>query len=363
MSDGARLSGDEWKAVAKSTATEVKQDEVTSLASGVAFRIFLSLFPAVLAAVAIFSLVTSPDEIDPLLDRLRQVAPQEAVQLISDPLERLVTEGERGAGGIALAGLLGGVWAATSAAVTLMRALSRAYDGQETRNFVVQRLVALAIIGALFIALSSILALLVFGAQLEDLLLERLALIGAVESLIDFLLTAARLVGAVLILMVLFAFVYWVGPARENRPPWRWITAGAVLGVVLWLILSAGFAAYTRLIRTYEEGQVYGALGGVIVTMLWLQLSMVALLVGAELNSELVAFRRSRVVRGQASADAPPASAGGTSDRALEHAADAVHSDGQRPSRRALAAVAAGSALLPEAIRTLRRWRSRRSGE
>jgi membrane protein len=290
---GARLTWRERVGLAKRTFAAAKTDDVPSLAAGVAFKIFLSLFPAIIAAFALFALFTSGAELQALLTRLAQVAPAQVMEIIRSPLDSLVSANENGAGGAAVAGILGGMWAASSAAVTLMKALSRAHDVEETRKFVRQRVTALVITAALFASLAVILVLLVFGAQLEELVLDQLPLATGVEETVGWLVTAGRLLAVVAVMVVLLAFVYWIGPDRRPRPAWRWISAGAVLGVVGWLALSALFSLYTATFGNYGEASAYGAvIGGVIVLLLWLQLSMVALLLGGELNAELDKLHR-----------------------------------------------------------------------
>jgi hypothetical protein len=101
--------------------------------------------------------------------------------------------------------------------------------------------------------------------------------------------------------MILFAFIYWIGPDYERRPRWQFITPGAALAVVTWLLASAAFGWYVANYGSYGNGSIYGSLGSVIVFMLWLQLSMFALLLGAEVNQVLQIRARNRAV--------PPASA------------------------------------------------------
>jgi membrane protein len=237
--------------------------------------------------VAVFSLFTSPEDLLALQSSMRDLIPDRAADVVLDPLENLVEGRGAGAGGLAIAGVLAGLWAATSAAVTLIKALSRAYDVPETRKFVGQRVTALAITVALLVALAGIVLLLVAGAPIQEALLP--PQLGAVGSA---LLTAARVAGALVLLVLLFAFVYWIGPNRE-RPEWVWMSPGAVVGVVGWLLVSGGFTLYVRNFGNYDA--TYGALGGVVVLLVWLQLSMLLLLFGAEFNAEIERSRARRV--------------------------------------------------------------------
>jgi membrane protein len=186
--------------------------------------------------------------------------------------------------------VLGGVFLATGAAATLIRALNRIHDVHQPRSFLTQRMVGLAITVALFLALASLAVLIVAGGTLQDLLLpDRLQV-----PLVTVPLAVARYALALLVLVALFGFVYSVGPNRIP-PRWQWLSPGAVVGVLSWLVVAGAFRVYTVTIgaRIYDEGS-YGAVAGVIVFLLWLQLSMLAMLTGAELNAELERLRADR---------------------------------------------------------------------
>lgn len=271
-----RSQGTGWRSVVAGLLARVKADDVPSLAAGIAFKIFLSLFPALLAAIAIFSYVVDPVEI---AAKLRPVLPPGFVSEIVE--ERLVgIAADRGAAVVALiAGALGGLWAASSAAVTLIKALDRIHGVSEQRGFVAQRAVALLVIAGLLVVLTVVTALVVLGPQLRDTLLP--PQLGTAGSA---LFTAGQIAAAAAALMLLFAFVYWLAPNRE-RSQWRWWSAGSVAGVVAWLVLSLAFSAFVQTLGNYEE--TYGSLAAVALTMLWLQLSMMVVLLGAEVDVQL----------------------------------------------------------------------------
>jgi membrane protein len=282
--DPTDLTRDDYKLAGKSTLEEIKKDDVPSMAAGVAFKIFLAIFPAMIAAVAIFSIVIDPAGLERLLTRFSAVLPAAALELLEQPLRNLAEGGGGGAGLAALTGVLAGLWAATSAAATLIKALNRAYGVPESRKFLAQRGVALALTVALLVALIALVLLLVAGPQLTDALIP-----DALDGLgIGFLAGVARFLLAGAVLVFLFAFVYWLGPNRE-QPRWVWISPGSVLAVVGWLVVAGGFTLYVQTAGNYEA--TYGAIAGVVVLMLWLQLSMLVLLVGAEFNAEVEALR------------------------------------------------------------------------
>lgn len=289
------LRRDDYRALIQSMAAQFKQDDIPSLAAGIAFRIFLSLFPAMFASVAAFSLFTSGQDIVRLLDTV-EFLPGQVRDQIEAPLIRFVEQAGGGATLTVLAGVMGGLWAASSAAVLLSRALTRIYGQAETRGFVEYRITGVAIAVAIFIALVALVVLLVAGGALQGLILETLTLASGAERMASVVMTIGRFGFAALALVGLFAFVYWVGPDRASRPRFQWLTPGAVISVLGWITLSALFGLYTRLVG---ENEVYGALGGVIVLLLWLQVSMIVLLLGAELNSLLRRFTATRIVSGE----------------------------------------------------------------
>lgn len=288
------------KAVLRGALARMKHHDLPSLAAGVAFKIFLSLFPGIAAAVAIFSLVVEPAVVTDRVAELLAGFPGAVQELVIDQVEGL-TAGE-GAPGALVLGILGGIWAASSAAATLIKALNRINAVEESRNVVLQRVVAIALVLGLFAAIAALMALVILGPQVRRWLLPEELLGGAAAPLFG----VAQVLGAIAILIVLFAFVYWLGPNRD-RPEWRWMSPGAVLGVIGWLVLSFGFALYTQTAGTYSA--TYSALAGVVITLVWLQLSMTVLLLGAEVNAEVEVLleREAAVIEGAGQAPMEPA--------------------------------------------------------
>lgn len=287
--------------VLKGALARVRNDDVPSLAAGVAFKIFLSLFPALLAAVAVFSYVVDPLQV---ARELRFVLPP---GLINDVLQQRL-EGlaeESGTAAVALVvGVLGGLWAATSAAATLIKALNRINGVTDTRGFLAQRLVALLVTLGLLLVLAVVAAAIILEGPLKSLF--DWALDGELGMAGSALVTVAQGVVALLLLIGLFAFVYRVGPNRQGRPR-RWISAGAVVGVVGWLVLSLAFRAFVQTLGTYE--QTYGSLAAVAITLLWLQLSMMMLLLGAEIDVEVGRGRETAEALAEGAGMAPPSGA------------------------------------------------------
>jgi membrane protein len=186
-----------------------------------------------------------------------------------------------------LVGFLLALWAATSAATTLMEGLTMAYDRKDDRSFVRKRLEALAIVACLLVAVGLVMSLLILGPHIERWIGDA---VGAPTVTAWTWWTAQWpiLVGG---LLVAFAVVLAIGPSGAERQ-WRFITPGALVAVLVWLVASAGFALFASRFGNYEK--TWGTLAGVVVTLIWLWLTGAALLFGAEVNAEA-----ERVVEGR----------------------------------------------------------------
>ncbi len=260
--------------VLKSAWQESKRDGVPLLSAGVAYYLFLALIPALLAAVLVYGLVFDEDDVQRQIDEFGEALPDEARELLQTQMDRIVTTSSEGLSiGLAVS-LVAALWAASAAANGLIRAMNHVYDAEETRGFVKLRGLSLLITlgGTVFIVLSGA-ALAVVPALLRALEIGTAGRVGA-ESLRWLLLVAAFLAA--------LAVFYWIGPNRENRRL-QWITLGAVVATVLWIIASVGFAFYANNFGSY--GATYGSLAGVVVLLLWMYITAYVVLFGGEINA------------------------------------------------------------------------------
>jgi membrane protein len=221
-----------------------------------------------------------------MLDRLAGVVPAEAIELIRDSLT-LVIENQSGGGVLILVGFLLAVWTASGAMNALMRGLNRVYGREETRSFARQRLTALGMLVCLLLAFALSFGLLVLGPILSDWLGGVLDL----EGVFGWLWWTLQWPILVLGLLGAFAAVLYLGP-NVAQPRWRFLTPGAVLAVVVWLVASGLFAVYVSLFGSYNKA--WGSLAAVIIMLTWLWLSALALLLGAEVNAEAERCRELR---------------------------------------------------------------------
>jgi membrane protein len=265
------------------------------LAQALAYSLFLAIPATALVVLGVFSLVADPSVIDDVVERVGRVIPAQAAQL----LERSLLRSSESTGSSVVMTVVGfalALWTTTSAATTLMVGLTRAYDRDDERGFVRKRLVAFAIVGALVVAAALVVSLLVMGPYLERWIGSSLD----AERATAWAWWTAQwpiLMGG---LLFVFAVVLYVGPDAEQRA-WKLVTPGAVAAVVLWLLVSGGFALYVAHFGSYEK--TWGTLSAVVVTLVWLWVTSAALLFGAELNAEV-----RRVVDGDRghSAESPP---------------------------------------------------------
>jgi membrane protein len=277
---GAESPGDipkkGWIAIGKRVVTELKRDHVSLLAAGVAFKGLLALFPAIIAAISIWGLVASPEQMTQQLAGFLNALPEDAAGLIEQQMTG-VAAGDPGTLSIALAlSILLALWSASGGTAGLMEGCNAAYNEVDHRKFPLKRGIALAFtLGAIVFLAVAVGLIAVLPVVLGGLGLgqtgELIVRIG------QWPLLAAMVVAAL-------AVVYKYGPDRD-RPRMRWVSWGAAIATFLWLLGSAGFTLYVENFGNFDE--TYGTFGGIIVLMLWLFLSAFIVLLGAEINAEI----------------------------------------------------------------------------
>jgi membrane protein len=265
-----------WSQLFKQTFNETVADDVLNLAAQQAYYFFFALFPALLALISIASFFPIENLIGEISTMLQRVAPEDVTTIVTDQIVKI---GQSNAGGILTLAFFFTLWSSSSAVVSLCSTLNAAYDITEGRPWWKVRLTAIGLtVGlALFILVS--MTLVIAGPTLAEKVADALRL-GPVFTwswkILQWPLVFALVVTAV-------ALVYYFAPDAEQD--WIWITPGSVLATVLWVIASLAFRFYVTNFASYNE--TYGAIGGVMVLLLWFYVSGVALLIGAELNAEI----------------------------------------------------------------------------
>jgi membrane protein len=264
-----------WSTIFKRTFKATYEDNCLGLAAQLAYYFFLALFPALLFLLAVASLFPF-QLIQDLMSSLALVAPPEVLSIIRDQLTKIAVGDDQG---ILTIGIVGAVWSSSAALGAMIDAMNRAYDVKESRPWWKIRLIAIGLTVALavFILVSS--ALVLVGPMVAEWLGRHAGYGPAFEWTWKILQWPI----AILLTTVGIAIVHYVAP--DVRQEWRWTVPGALFGTILWLFTSLGFKIYVVRFANYNE--TYGAIGGVMVLMLWFYLSGLAILIGAEMNAEI----------------------------------------------------------------------------
>jgi membrane protein len=274
-----------WAAL-KRTVREFRDDNLTDWAAALTYYSILAIFPALIVLVSLLGLV-GESATQPLIDNLGTVAPGPAKEIFTSAIKNL--QGSQGAAGVLfVVGLLGALWSASGYVAAFMRASNAIYDIEEGRPVwkTLPVRVGLTIVLLVLLALTTIAVVLTGG------LAQR---VGNVIGLGDTAVKVWNIAKWPVLLVVvsfMFALLYWAAP-NVKQAGFRWVSPGGLVAVVGWLIASAAFAFYVSSFGSYNK--TYGALGGVIVFLVWLWISNIVILLGAEFNAEL---ERERAIAG-----------------------------------------------------------------
>jgi membrane protein len=269
----SRLS---WGDLLKRTVRETQADNGLGLAAQLAYYFFLALFPALLFVIALASFLPAQDLLGRVVGMLQGVAPEQVIGIIRDQLAK-IADGRQG--GLLSFGVLAALWSSSAAMVAIIDALNRAYDVEDQRPWWKQRLTAILLTIGVAVFLLASFVLVVAGPQLAELLSARMGLGSVFEwtwKIVQWPLVFALVATAI-------GLIYYFAPDVEQD--FVWITPGSLLATLLWLAGSLAFRFYVVNFGSYNE--TYGTIGGVMVLMLWLYLSGLSILVGAEANAEI----------------------------------------------------------------------------
>ena len=280
------LSKRDYVAIFRRAIKKFNDDHMTSIAAALAYYAFLAIPAALLVAVGIFSLVASPSTITTVMDKLNGIVPGEARDLLESSLRNMIQNKGTGITVLSIGGVLA-LWSLTGAMQNLMWALNIAYDREERRGFIRRRVTALWMVGFALIGFAVAFGVLVLGPHLSGWIGD---LIGA-RSVTKTVWYIAEWPLLVFGLLVAFAGFMYYGP-NVNHPQWRFLSIGAIVALVIWLVGSGAFAFYVSKFSSYNK--TWGSLAAVVVMLTWLWLSSVAVLLGAEINAEA---ERSRELR------------------------------------------------------------------
>lgn len=265
-----------WKDVLVRVYENISQHRVLAIAAGVTFYALLAIFPAIAAFVALYGLIADPATIGGHLNTLSGLLPAEGLSIISDQIQRVAAQGPARLGVTSLIGLLVSLWSANAGMKALFDALDVVYQEREKRGFLRLNAVTLAFtLGAMAMLALSLSALIAVPLALAALNLPE-----AAENAI----ALARWPLLLVLIALVISLVYRFGPSRDE-PKWRWVSWGGAFAAVVWLAASLLFSWYAANLGKFNE--TYGSLGAAIGFMLWMWVSSIVLLIGAELNAEM----------------------------------------------------------------------------
>jgi membrane protein len=265
--------------VLKRTIREFRDDNLTDWAAALTYYSVLSIFPGLAALVAILALVGSEGTIDSLLEIIDDVGPDSAVDTFRGPVETVVNS-NTGAGAALVISLAVALWTASGYVGAFIRASNSIYEVEEGRPFWKRRPLQVAVTLIMVLLLALVLVAIVLTGPLADAVGDVLGISGTLVTAWQF--AKWPLLAAVVVTML--AFLYYAAP-NVKQPSFRWLTPGSVLAIAIWILASIGFALYVANFGSYNKA--YGSLGGAVVFLIWLWLSNVAVLAGAELNAEI----------------------------------------------------------------------------
>jgi membrane protein len=283
-----------WWAVLKRTVRGFGEDNLTDWAAALTYYSMLSIFPAMIVLTAALSLL-GPSATQTLIDNINTMAPGQAGDVLVNAITEL-QHSENLAGPLALIGLVGALWAASGYIGAFMRASNAIYEMPEGRP--VWKTLPLRV--GLTLAVVVLLAVCAVGIVATGAVADRVGKMLGIGSTGVLMWDIAKWPVIAALVSLAFALLYWASP-NVKHPGFRWLSPGGVLAVVVWILASAGFAFYVANFGSYNK--TYGSLGGVISFLVWLWISNIAILLGAELDAELA--RGQRIEAGQPAEQEP----------------------------------------------------------
>jgi membrane protein len=279
FADRPRQTADgSWSAVLKRTVKGFSNDNLTDWAAALTYYGVLAIFPALIVLVSVLGLVGS-SATQPLIDNLGKVAPGPAKEIFTSAIENL--QGSQGAAGVLfVVGLAGALWSASAYVAAFMRASNAIYDMPEGRPVwkTLPVRVGLTLVLLVLLAVTAVAVTLTGGLAKQ---------VGGVLGLSDTAVSVWNVAKWPVLLVVvsfMFALLYWAAP-NVKHPKFRWVSPGGVLALIGWIVASLAFAFYVANFGSYNK--TYGALAGPIVFLVWLWISNLMILLGAEFNAEL----------------------------------------------------------------------------
>jgi membrane protein len=258
---------------------EFKADKLNHWAAALTYYAILSLFPALLVMVSLVGVFADPERVTKVLtDTVSEMGPATAAQTFQSPIESITSS--RGTAGIMLiVGVIGALWASSGYVSAFADASNTIYEVEEGRPFYKLKPLQLAVTFVLILLAAMVALALVLSGPIVGALGSSLGISDTVLTVWRF----AKWPAMVLLVLIIFGTLYYTSP--NARPTGvTWVTGGAVLAVILWVVASIALAFYAANFGSYDK--TYGTLGGVVVFLVWLWVTNIAILLGAEFNAE-----------------------------------------------------------------------------
>ena len=265
-----------WGQLLRRTITDALEDNCLGMAAQLAYYFFFALFPSLLFCIAVASYFPIERMIDDMVRMMGGFVPPEVLTLITDQIVK-ISQGEQG--GLLTLGVLLAIWSSSAAMTAIIDTLNRAYDIEETRPWWKVRLRAIALTIGVSVFILSSFALILVGPTVA----QRIADMTALGDVFVSTWTILQWPLVFFLASVAIAIIYYFAPDAEQD--WVWLTPGSFVATTLWLLASLGFKYYVASMGSYTE--TYGAIGAVMILMLWFYLSALVILFGAEMNAEI----------------------------------------------------------------------------
>jgi membrane protein len=274
----AKVGGSGWLGVLKRSAKEFKADNLTDWAAALTYYGILALFPALLFLVSIIGLA-GESATQSIIDNLTAVAPGSAKDIVTNAVNNL-SKNQGGAGIAFIVGLAGALWSASGYIGAFGRASNAIYESEEGRPFWKLKPLQLLVTFVLLVLLGAVAIATVLSGGLAK---QVATLFGIGDSALS-VYNIAKWPLILLAVTIMLAILYWTAP-NVKLPKFKWVTPGGLVAVLVFLIASALFAFYVSNFASYNK--TYGSLAGVIIFLVWLWITNLAVLFGAEINAEL----------------------------------------------------------------------------
>ena len=265
-----------WRDIALRVKDQLSADNASIVAAGVAFYGVLALFPALVALVSLYGIIMDPHDIERHMTSVSSMLPQEAHSIIDEQLKSVAQSAGSALSLGAIGGVLLALWSTSKGLKALVSSLNIAYDEEETRGFLkLTGLALLLTVGTVIFVIIALTFITILPSLLESLGLGQLS--QTFLSLIRWPLLAMIVVAGL-------AVLYRYAPCRD-KPEWRWVSLGAGVASLLWIIGSILFSLYVENFGKYNE--TYGSLGSAVILFMWFFITAYIVLLGAEVNAEM----------------------------------------------------------------------------